>query len=134
MPGLIRGVARTAAIAGTATAVSNRVSRRQANKWSQQEPQQAYEQAPPPPAPAASGTDDKLAQLKELGELKTSGRVDRRRIRGAEGQDPRRLSLVTVLQLVAPASLRARCVSLHLVRTAPRPGGRYEGGTCRPAS
>jgi hypothetical protein len=77
MPGLIRGVARTAAIAGTATAVSNRVSRRQANKWSQQEqqePQQAYEQAPPPPpAPTTSGTDDKLAQLKELGELKTSG-------------------------------------------------------------
>jgi hypothetical protein len=73
MPGLIRGVARTAAIAGTATAVSNRVSRRQANKWAQQEPQQAYEQAPTPAAPAASGTDDKLAQLKELGELKSSG-------------------------------------------------------------
>ena len=74
MPGLIRGVARTAAIAGTATAVSNRVSRRQANKWSQQEPQQGYEQAPSaPPAPASPGTDDKLAQLKELCELKTSG-------------------------------------------------------------
>ena len=78
MPGLIRGVARTAAIAGTATAVSNRVSRRQANKWSQQEqaqqeqaPQQA--QAPPPPAPAAPSTDDKLSQLKELGQLKESG-------------------------------------------------------------
>jgi hypothetical protein len=79
MPGLIRGVARTAAIAGTATAVSNRVSRRQANKWSQQEQQQGYEEAPPeqapppPPAPAAPSTDDKLAQLKELGELKDSG-------------------------------------------------------------
>jgi hypothetical protein len=73
MPGLIRGVARTAAIAGTATAVSNRVSRRQANKWSQQDQQQTYEQAPPPAAPASPGTDDKLAQLKELGELKTSG-------------------------------------------------------------
>ena len=78
MPGLIRGVARTAAIAGTATAVSNRVSRRQANKWSQQEqPQQEqppqFEQAPPPPAPAAPSTDDKLAQLKELGQLKDSG-------------------------------------------------------------
>ncbi|MGZ8580554.1 MAG: SHOCT domain-containing protein [Actinomycetota bacterium] len=79
MPGLIRGVARTAAIAGTATAVSNRVSRRQANKWSQQEePQPGYEQAPqeqapPPPAPAAPSTDDKLAQLKELGQLKDSG-------------------------------------------------------------
>ena len=43
MPGLLRGVARTAVIAGTATAVSNRVSRRQANRWSQQE-QQQYEQ------------------------------------------------------------------------------------------
>ena len=73
MPGLIRGVARTAVIAGTATTVSNRVSRRQYNKWSQQE--QPQEQAPPPQAaaPVSSGTDDKLAQLKELGELKESG-------------------------------------------------------------
>jgi len=78
MPGLIRGVARTAVIAGTATTVSNRVSHRQANKWSQQEQEQQeqapqYEQAPPPPAPAAPSTDDKLAQLKELGQLKDSG-------------------------------------------------------------
>jgi hypothetical protein len=61
MPGLLRGVARTAVVAGTATAVSNRVSRRQANKWAAQEQQSyeqqayqqapAYEQAPPPPAP-----------------------------------------------------------------------------------
>jgi len=54
MPGLIRGVARTAAIAGTATAVSNRVSRRQAGRWADQEQeqyaqQQQYQQAPPPP-------------------------------------------------------------------------------------
>ena len=69
MPGLIRGVARTAAIAGTATAVSNRVSRRQAGRWASQE-QQQY--APPPPPPQ-TGMDDKLAQLKELGELKTAG-------------------------------------------------------------
>ena len=66
MPGLIRGVARTAVIAGTATHVSNNVSRRQAGRWAQQEPQAA-------PPPASSGTDDKLAQLKELGELKASG-------------------------------------------------------------
>ena len=77
MPGLVRGVARTAVIAGTATSVSNRVSRRQANKWAAQD-QQAYEQAPPPPAPAAPApaapsTDDTLAQLKELGELKAAG-------------------------------------------------------------
>jgi membrane protease subunit (stomatin/prohibitin family) len=69
MPGLIRGVARTAAIAGTATAVSNRVSRRQMNRWSQQEqPQQAYVEAPTAPS-----SDDTLAQLKDLGELKASG-------------------------------------------------------------
>jgi hypothetical protein len=71
MPGLLRGVARTAVVAGTATAVSNRVSRRQANRWAAQE-QQAYEQPAPPPAPA-DDMDAKLAQLKELGELKTQG-------------------------------------------------------------
>ena len=75
MPGLIRGVARTAVIAGTATSVSNRVSRRQASRWSQQEAAQQPQQyaAPPPPPPAAPSTDDKLEQLKELGELKASG-------------------------------------------------------------
>jgi hypothetical protein len=77
MPGLLRGVARTAVIAGTATAVSNRVSRRQANRWADQEEQAYtsqgayYEQAPP--QPAAPSTDDRLAQLRELGELKTAG-------------------------------------------------------------
>ena len=82
MPGLIRGLARTAAIAGTATAVSNRVSRRQAGRWAQQdqpapepEPQYApppqYAQAPPPQA--GPSTDDRLEQLRQLGELKTSG-------------------------------------------------------------
>lgn len=47
MPGLIRGVARTAVIAGTATAVSNGVSRRQAGRWAEKEQQQqanAYSQ------------------------------------------------------------------------------------------
>jgi hypothetical protein len=78
MPGLIRGVARTAAIAGTATAVSNRVSRRQAGRWAQQEQAQAepppQQYAPPPPAaPQGGGMDDKLAQLKELGALKEAG-------------------------------------------------------------
>jgi hypothetical protein len=72
MPGLLRGMARTAVIAGTATAVSNRVSRRQADRWSQQEQQQAYE-APPPPPPPADDMDTKLAQLRQLGELKTQG-------------------------------------------------------------
>ena len=72
MPGLIRGVARTAVVAGTATAVSNNVSRRQAGRWQEQQPQQA----PPPPSPAApasSGMDDKINALKELGELKNQG-------------------------------------------------------------
>jgi hypothetical protein len=71
MPGLIRGVARTAVISGTATAVSNRVSRRQANRWAQRD-SMAYEQAPPS-APPVSSSEDTLAQLKELGELKASG-------------------------------------------------------------
>ncbi|MCX4695427.1 SHOCT domain-containing protein [Streptomyces sp. NBC_01408] len=79
MPGLLRGVARTAVVAGTATAVSNRVSRRQAGRWSQQGQPQAYEQQPPPaPAapPAAAPGDDmttKIDQLKKLGDLKAQG-------------------------------------------------------------
>jgi hypothetical protein len=72
--GLLRGVARTAVIAGTATAVSNRVSRRQGNRWSQQEEQQyAQQQAAAPPPPAAPDEDDKLAQLEKLGQLHASG-------------------------------------------------------------
>jgi Short C-terminal domain len=67
---LLRGVARTAVIAGTATAVSNRVSRRQAERWSAED-QQSYDEAPPPP-PAAP-EPDKLEQLQKLGELKASG-------------------------------------------------------------
>jgi hypothetical protein len=72
MPGLLRGVARTAVIAGTATTVSNRVSRRQGQRWAQQEEAQ---QAPPPAAaPAAPATGESVIdQLKELGELKAQG-------------------------------------------------------------
>ena len=103
MPGLLRGMARTAVVAGTATAVSNRVSRRQANRWSQNDqsayaqpqyaepqyaPQPQYAQpqyaqpqyaqpqyiAPaPPPPPASSGTDDMFDQLKQLAELRDQG-------------------------------------------------------------
>ncbi|MEV7556937.1 SHOCT domain-containing protein [Streptomyces sp. NPDC089795] len=85
MPGLLRGVARTAVIAGTATAVSNRVSRRQGGRWAQQEAQQqqaqqaqqAQQQAPPPPPPpAAPPADDmtaKIEQLKQLSTLKEQG-------------------------------------------------------------
>ena len=74
MPGLLRGVARTAAIAGTATAVSNRVSRRQGERWAQQEEmQQAPAAAAPPPPPAAAAGQSTIDQLKELGELKAQG-------------------------------------------------------------
>jgi len=65
-------MARTAVVAGTATAVSNRVSRRQAQRWGytdqpQEPPPQQY--APPPPEPAA----DPVAQLRELAQLKADG-------------------------------------------------------------
>jgi putative oligomerization/nucleic acid binding protein len=69
---LLRGVARTAVIAGTATAVSNRVSRRQANRWAQEEEAQYGSYQEPAPAAAAAAADP-LEQLKQLGELKASG-------------------------------------------------------------
>jgi Short C-terminal domain len=68
---LLRGIARTAVVAGTATAVSNRVSRRQAERWSEQEAAE-QQQAPPQAAPAAA-PPDRLEQLKQLGELKAAG-------------------------------------------------------------
>lgn len=70
-PGLIRGVARTAVVAGTATAVSGRVSRRQQARWAEQDTQQAQYEAPA--QQAAGGGDDTIEQLKQLGELKESG-------------------------------------------------------------
>ncbi|MER6262407.1 SHOCT domain-containing protein [Streptomyces sp900105245] len=87
MPGLLRGVARTAVVAGTATAVSNRVSRRQAGRWAQQDyeqQQQQYAQAqyaqpqapPPPPASQTAPADEmtgKIEQLKQLADLKAQG-------------------------------------------------------------
>ena len=76
MPGLLRGVARTAVIAGTATSVSNRVSKRQSERWAAQEQQQYAQQAPPPQAAApapAGGESSTIDQLKELGELKAQG-------------------------------------------------------------
>ncbi|MFC4068744.1 SHOCT domain-containing protein [Actinoplanes subglobosus] len=79
--GLLRGVARTAVIAGTATAVSNRVSRRQAGRWSRQAEQQYAEQqyyagpegAEQEAVPQPDPTTAKLDQLKQLGELKAQG-------------------------------------------------------------
>jgi hypothetical protein len=78
MPGLLRGVARVAVVSGTATAVSNRVSRRQGNRWAAQEEQQYQQQAPPPPppaaaAPAAAPAESTLDQLKDLAQLKQQG-------------------------------------------------------------
>jgi len=87
MPGLLRGIARTAVVAGTFTAVSNGVSRRQYNRWERQDEQQYYEQqgraaaaqqqaapapAPAPAAPAAPARDP-IQQLKDLAELKSQG-------------------------------------------------------------
>jgi hypothetical protein len=80
-------MARTAVVAGTATAVSNRVSRRQANRWATQD-QQAYDEqqqqyaqqqyaqqqyAQPAPAPAPAPARDPVAQLKDLADLKAQG-------------------------------------------------------------
>ncbi|MGW1490399.1 MULTISPECIES: SHOCT domain-containing protein [unclassified Streptomyces] len=75
MPGLLRGVARTAVVAGTATAVSNRVSRRQGGRWAQQEDQQQASQqaAAPPPPPPGDDMTAKMDQLKQLGDLKAQG-------------------------------------------------------------
>jgi hypothetical protein len=74
MPGLLRGMARTAVVAGTATAVSNRVSRRQAQRWGAQEayPEERYA-PPPPPAEPAGGGQSRVDALKELAALKDQG-------------------------------------------------------------
>jgi hypothetical protein len=79
---LLRGIARTAVVAGTATAVSNRVSRRQGNRWANQQqqaappPQAAPQAAPAPQGPPRTDINTKLAQLRELGQLRDSGVVD----------------------------------------------------------
>lgn len=83
MPGLLRGVARTAVVAGTATAVSGRVQRRQAERFADRDAQivadrqRAYEEhaAPPPQAPPAAGgaSANMIEQLKDLADLKAQG-------------------------------------------------------------
>jgi hypothetical protein len=76
MPGLLRGMARTAVVAGTATAVSNRVSRRQAQRWAGQDAYGYQEPPPPPPPPApapAAPAADPIEQLKQLGALHQQG-------------------------------------------------------------
>jgi hypothetical protein len=75
MPGLLRGMARTAVVAGTATAVSNRVSRRQAERWAVQDapayPEPQYAEPAPAPAPAAGPS--RVDQLKEIAALRDQG-------------------------------------------------------------
>ena len=110
--GLIRGVARTAAIAGTATAVSNRVSRRQANKWAAQDEQQAAEQDQAAKAEAydssrrtrssrplrsaatarRTGPGRHAYSASEAWRAQSSRSIDRGRVRRTEGEDPRRLT------------------------------------------
>jgi hypothetical protein len=68
-------MARVAVVSGTATAVSNRTSRRQSQRWAAQDQQAYQEEAPPPaaaPPPEASG-ESRIDQLKELGALKEQG-------------------------------------------------------------
>ena len=82
MPGLLRGVARTAVIAGTATSVSNRVSRRQGQRWAASEqreappeyapPPPAYAPPPPPSAPAQTSSD-RISALRDLADLHSQG-------------------------------------------------------------
>jgi hypothetical protein len=82
MPGLLRGIARTAVVAGTASGVAGRVHHRQERKWAQQEqaeePQQQEQYAPPPqqyapPPPPAPPARDPIQQLKDLADLKQQG-------------------------------------------------------------
>jgi hypothetical protein len=80
MPGLLRGVARTAVVAGTATAVSNRVSRRQARRWGAQDDygqQGGYAEPPPqqyaPPPPPPPEAEDPVQRLRELASLRDDG-------------------------------------------------------------
>jgi Short C-terminal domain len=70
MPGLLRGMARVAVVSGTATAASNRVNRRQSQRWAAQEQAAAPEAEPAAAAPAG---ESRIDQLKALGELKAQG-------------------------------------------------------------
>jgi Short C-terminal domain len=77
MPGLVRGIARTAVIAGTASATANAVNRRQAERnvaaYSNAAQQVSAQQAPPMQAMPSDSMDDKLAQLERLAQLKAQG-------------------------------------------------------------
>jgi hypothetical protein len=70
---LLRAMARTAVVAGTATAVSNRVSRRQYGRWADQAEQQEAAYGAPPPAAAAPAEPDYMAELQRLAALRDQG-------------------------------------------------------------
>ena len=70
MPGLLRGMARVAVVSGTATAVSNNVSRRQGRRYAEQDQQQAESAQQQAPAPTE---DDQMVQLEKLGQLHQDG-------------------------------------------------------------
>jgi hypothetical protein len=79
MPGLMRGMARTAAVVGTATATRGAVNRRQANKNAAAY-SEAMAQAAPPPAEvqyvevaAPAPEEDVITQLERLGALHAQG-------------------------------------------------------------
>ena len=98
MPGLLRAMGRTAVVAGTATAVSNRVSRRQANRWAAQEAQEAPPQqyyAPPPPPAAEPGARPRRA-AHAAGRVEGQGDPHRGGVRAAEGQAPRMSTLIAI--------------------------------------
>lgn len=80
---LLRGIARTAAVAGTATAVSNRVSRRQAGRWAEQEQQQPEQQRQ---ALAGAPEESQIDKLRELGDLHTSGVLTDEEFAAAKGK------------------------------------------------
>ena len=101
MPGLLRGVARTAVIAGTATTVSNRVSRRQAGRWAEQDQQQQAQRGPAAaavrrtsaaPAPAGRRHGRQARAAEGARQAEGAGHPDRRGVRAAEGPHPRLLN------------------------------------------
>ena len=118
---LLRGIARTAAIAGTATAVSNRVSRRQQNRWAQQEDQQYAQQQPQQYAAArprgrgAGEGSGGTAQRSRRAQV--AGDPHRCRVRRPEGEDPGVLNIgPATAQPSSPVSRRHR--ECHLAAAA----------------
>lgn len=79
--GLIRGIARTAVIAGTATAVSNRVSRRQQDRWAAEDAARM-----PPPASVGPAGDDLTTRLDRLSEMRDRGQLTQDEYAAAKAQ------------------------------------------------